>query len=110
MSFSDSNGGNWSILFDTNDVMLPFLHAIIGTVCHIRCHTGETKSTPVIGNLPSAPVDASDGEAVGPLVAGSTAGISFQAYEVGEVADNPAGMFQSKPFLAVISPEICKIK
>ncbi len=112
MSFSDVNGGNWSILFDTTDAMTPFLRAIVATVCHIRSHSpsSETKPSPVIGQLPPGQIDAADADPTAPLAAGSTAGVSFQAWEVGDINDNPSSIYQSRPFLAVLTPDICKIR
>ena len=53
MSFPDSLGNSWSILFDSADVMTTFLRALVATIAHVACFSDTPSSKNIKGQLPS---------------------------------------------------------
>jgi hypothetical protein len=49
MSFPDSLGNSWSILFDSADVMATFLRALVATVAHVACFSEPPGSKNIKG-------------------------------------------------------------
>lgn len=106
MSFTDAQGTNWSVLFDTSDALTSFAKAIIATIAHTLHHSNTSISTPIKGNLPPHEADGS-----APLAVGSTAGITYQGWLLNnDIDDSPTDIMASSPFYSASSHDIAKVK
>lgn len=106
VSFADSSGNFWSLLFDNFDSMTNVLKVIAAIVFHMNTHN-ETAMESLRRLLPRNADVAAD-ETV--LAAGMTAGIYIDVFEIGEQADYPGDMVQS-PIKHVGPPgDVIKVK
>jgi hypothetical protein len=126
VSFSDTGGNNWSILFDQVEVMTTFVRTLVATMCHIRCHLSNEGHLLVLislyllpladqtnvlkGSLPPSPTIESD-PSLPTLTAGMSAGVSYRAWEVcGSPSETPTEAIAYNPFLQSPINDFAKIK
>lgn len=111
MSFSDTAGDCWSILYESIDSMTIMIRMIVATMCHIASYSGitENKLTHITRLLPS--VTGSEPRAVEetPLSLGMTAGVHVIAWEIGDLNDYPIDLSNREP-LQVMQSEIVKVR
>ena len=116
MSFADPLGNSWSILFDSVEVMQPFIRTLVATVAHVACFGDSPGIKVIMGQLPSSSttssaVAAADDEGSGVLAAGSAAGVQYKVWELaGEPSDVTSDLIALPPLKAVVQPDITKIK
>ncbi len=112
MSFADTLGNNWSLLFDTEDVMQNFLRALVAVVAHVACFSDPAGSKVISGLLPGATtVSSAEDDGTTVLSAGTLAGISYRVWELcADVSESPSDALAATPFKIVAQPDLAKIK
>jgi hypothetical protein len=116
MSFVDSNGYAWSILFDGGDpatTMFSVTQAIVAVIGHLLSHNNAETIDPALTSVKRMlPSVASTEENPVILASGMATGIYVTAYEIGDWADYPTDMFTSyQPLYKVSSPDdVAKVK
>lgn len=111
MSFADTTGNQWSLLFDSVEVMTTFVRTVVATVVHCATHNPDTVdgSVTIRRSLPRA--QPSDGEDSTALAQGMSAGIYLVAWELQELADYPGDVVAGAPLKRVQAPDdVIKIK
>ena len=100
LSFSDANGTNFSMAFDTTDLLFSFSRCVAATVAHLSSHAGLTEGL-VKGPLPpNTALQESDADENRALVVGDSAGIAFKAWEVSSSnTDSPLDILELVPDL-----------
>jgi hypothetical protein len=110
VSFADTAGNQWSLLFESEDGVGTFVRALAATVMHVTAFGvhGDADS-PVRRMLPRPqPADAND-DAV--LAAGMAAGVYLTAWELQEAADYPSDVLAGSVLKRVQPPdEVLKVK
>jgi hypothetical protein len=113
MSFADSAGNQWSLLFDTADGMASFVRTVAATVLHLSSHHADASlSAPDAAlrrNLPRAAVTGDDETT---LSLGMAVGVYFTAWELQEeVSDYPGDVLAAAPLTRVQAPDdVIKVK
>lgn len=110
MSFSDAAGNQWSLLFDSVEVMSQFVRTVVATVVHCATHNPDTvdAAAPIRRALPRAePADEEDTV----LAQGMSAGVYLTAWEIQDLADYPGDVLAGVPLKRVQAPDdVLKIK
>lgn len=111
VSFADAAGNQWSLLFDSVEVMTAFLRTLAATVVHMSAFgsSGTDAASPVRRLLPrAASADGSDETA---LAAGMSAGVYLTAWELQETADYPSDILSGSALKRIQPPEdVLKVK
>ena len=118
MSFADSSGNQWSLLFDTAEVMISFIRNVVMTILHLLTHYHQHSSSSEIisikRSLPSkatAQVIESTNEDDTKLSIGMTAGIQLCAYEVGGDSNCfPGDVLTTLPYFNTSANDLIKYK
>lgn len=109
VSFADAAGNQWSLLFDSLDVMTTFLRTLAATVVHMSAFGSSDADAagPVRRLLPGA-ASADDETA---LATGMSAGVYLTAWELQEAADYPSDILSGTALKRVQAPEdVVKVK
>lgn len=108
MSFADSTGNQWSLLFDSAEVMTVFVRTVAATVVHVASHSDAASQAVVRRSLPRTQAADDDGST---LALGMSAGVYLTAWELQEVADYPGDIVSGAPLKRVQPPdEVVKVK
>ncbi len=117
MSFADSVGNYWSILFDGGDpatTMNSVIQAIVAIIAHLLSHNNAETPDPSVTSIRRLlpPNGAAASEDAAALISGMAAGIYLTVYEVGDWADYPTDFLtNSKPLYKIQAPdEVAKVK
>lgn len=112
VSFADSAGNQWSLLFDSIDALSGFLRTLAATVVHVAAFGADGDASRAVRRLLprlGSSEGAEDREAG--LGAGMSAGVHLTAWELQEAADYP-GDILAGPALKRVQPpdDVLKVK
>jgi hypothetical protein len=110
MSFADTAGNQWSLLFDSMEVMTIFVRTVVATVVHCATHNPDTVDSSVAIRRALPREQSAEDDDIS-LVQGMSAGIYLTAWEIQELGDYPGDIVAGSPLKRVQAPDdVIKIK
>lgn len=107
LSFYDSTGNYFSVLFDSISIMSDFVRMVAGCIVHSLSFVWDEEIHSITRSLPQVSQTQSDEIA---LSSGMTAGLHINVWEMEKSYSYPTDIFAKAPLKSATGEEVVKFK